>query len=78
MLLLFLSLYFLIKEIKYIFLMITVNFDISLAKAIVSGARNGVIKTKGGNTVKLLYIESNYVTKDKFNILGSQILFAFS
>lgn len=50
--------------------MITVNFDISLAKAIVSGARNGVIKTKGGNTVKLLYIESNYVTKDKFNILG--------
>lgn len=50
--------------------MITVNFDISLAKAIVSGARKGIIKTKGGNTVKLLYIESNYITKDKFNILG--------
>ena len=48
----------------------TVNFDISLAKAILSGARNGVIKTRGGNTVKLLYIESNYITKDKFNILG--------
>ena len=50
--------------------MITVDFDISLAKAIVSGARNGIIKTKGGNTVKLLYIESNYITKDKYNILG--------
>lgn len=50
--------------------MITVDFDISLAKAIVSGARKGIIKTKGGNTVKLLYIESNYITKDKFNILG--------
>ena len=50
--------------------MITVNFDISLAKAIMSGAREGIIKTKGGNTVKLLYIESNYITKDKFNILG--------
>lgn len=53
--------------------MITVNFDISLAKAIVSGARNGIIKTKGGNTVKLLYIESNYITKDKYNILGEVI-----
>ena len=50
--------------------MITVDFDISLAKAILSGARNGVIKTRGGNTVKLLYIESDYITKDKFNILG--------
>ena len=50
--------------------MITVDFDISLAKAIMSGARNGIIKTRGGNTVKLLYIESNYITKDKFNILG--------
>lgn len=50
--------------------MITVNFDISLAKAIASGARKGIIKTKGGNIVKLLYIESNYITKDKFNILG--------
>ena len=50
--------------------MMTVNFDISLAKAIASGARKGVIKTKEGNTVKLLYIESNYVTRDKFNILG--------
>jgi len=48
----------------------TVNFDISLAKAIVSGARKGVIKTKEGNTVRLLYIESNYITRDKFNILG--------
>lgn len=35
----------------------TVNFDISLAKAIVSGARKGVIKTKEGNTVRLLYYE---------------------
>ena len=50
--------------------MITVNFDISLAKAIVSGARNGIIKTKGGNIVKLLYIESNYIIEDKFNIVG--------
>lgn len=50
--------------------MITVDFDISLAKAILSGARNGVIKTRGGNTVKLLYIESDYITKDKYNILG--------
>ena len=48
----------------------TVNFDISLAKAIVSGARKGVIKTREGNTVKLLYIESNYITRDKYNILG--------
>ena len=50
--------------------MMTVNFDISLAKAIMSGARKGIIKTREGNTVKLLYIESNYITRDKFNILG--------